>query len=90
MLDEPHGAIPWPALLVIVANSMIVCLVRVRTEDEVLPLHSEAEEDVKLNNPPGVQANGTTSLYRRVAVLERIIRHLRRACHLAYPLQSQD
>ena len=94
MLDEPHAAIPGPAALVVVADDIVVRGVQVGTEvalDKISRLICrESEKDVESVNVARVQPNRMTCLRRRVAVLQEIIRHLRRSCHLTRTLQAKN
>lgn len=94
MLDETHPAIPRPALLVIVADEVLVVGIGVGGEvalDQITRfLGGEPKHDVNAVNVARVQTDGMASLGRRVAELEEVVGHLGRAGHLAGALETED
>ena len=94
VLDEPHPAVTRPALLVVVPNQILVVRIRVGAQvslDQVARfIGRESEHDMYLVDVTRVQPDRVTSLGGRVTELQEIVGHLRRTCHLASALQSED
>ena len=93
VLHEAHARVAGPALLVVVPDEVLVVRVGVLGEvplDQILRLlRGEPEQDVQLVHVPAVQPDRVPRLRARVAVVDELVGHLRRAGNLAGARQPQ-
>ena len=86
MLHESHAAVTWPALLVVVADNVLVVGVRVLREvplDQVPRfLLREAEHDVELVNVAAVETDRMPRLCLHVLETHELVRTLWGPCQL--------
>mmetsp|Transcript_12946 Transcript_12946/g.36300 ORF Transcript_12946/g.36300 Transcript_12946/m.36300 type:complete len:230 (+) Transcript_12946:5114-5803(+) len=94
VLHQPHSGIPWPALLIVIANNVFIVWVRVLREiplDQILGLvRLKLKEHVDLVNVPAVQPYRMLCLCLDILEAEEIVWMVRWASDLARPGQTQE
>ena len=94
MFHQSHSSISWPAFFVVVSDNVFIVGIRMFGQvplDQITCFFgSKSEKHVNTIHVSGIQSNRMRNFRIYILESQKVIGHLRRACHVCGSVHAQD